>query len=207
MNTRKNQSSIPRRTMREAAIGAIVAEVEGNIGGVVTQANMSEMLESYSSFIQRLDGFGEGQLYVLSAGRFTYHETTGVEGLAELGRDLSTRGIQVKSISLATTPAPDREVMGTISTAAGGVPYDLGFLDGVIEFINMELNVQLVPSLETEASLEQDSALNIDVPPHSSYLVAGFAFEDPELNNVIEQPSGQVITGSVGSVSEFSIAG
>ena len=44
----------------------------------------------------------------------------------------------------------------------------------MIEFINVELNVQLTPSLEMIAT-DDDTLLTIDVPPHSSYLVAGFA--------------------------------
>ncbi len=191
----------------KSAVNAIVDDLKAQISTQATQANMSEMLERYSDFLGRIDGVDTGKLFVLSAGRFSFHESSGLEGGIDLSRGLAERGIEVSTISLATTPTADRDALAAISDAGGGVPYDLGFLGGVIEFINFELDVQLSPSLETTASEDSAATLNIDVPPHSSYLVAGFAFEDSESTNVLEQPSGQVIEGSVGSVNEFSIEG
>ncbi len=170
-----------------------------------TPADLSEMLESYASFIEQLGV--PGKLFILSAGNFTFHESTGVRGLEGLAADLSAQGITISTISLATTPAPDRDVLATISDAGGGTPYDLGFLDGVIEFINGELGVTLTPSLQTENTSAAGETIDIGVPPHSSYLVAGFSFEDPETINVIRQPNGQEISDTVGSVNAFAISG
>ena len=190
----------------KSAINDIAEELMANVDGTPVSANMSEMLENYSSSIQQIDGLEAGRMFVISAGRFTFRESGGVDGLAVLAGDLAAGGVVINTISLATTPSPDRDVLAAISSVAGGTAYDIGFLDGVIEFINSELNVRLVPSLETQATVDVEETLSIEVPPHSSYLVAGFAFEDPETNNVIQQPNGQVITGPVGSVSEFAIA-
>ena len=190
----------------KSAINDIAEQLMAKLDGTPVSANMSEMLENYSSSIQQIDGLGAGRMFVISAGRFTFRESGGVDGLAVLAGDLAAGGVVVNTISLATTPSTDRDVLAVISAATGGTAYDIGFLDGVIEFINSELNVQLTPSLETQATSDIEQTLNIEVPPHSSYLVAGFAFEDPDTNNVIQQPNGQVIASTVGSVSEFSIA-
>ena len=191
----------------KSAVNAIVDDLKAQIGVSASQANMSEMLERYSDFLGRIDGLESGKMFLLSAGRFSFHASNGVEGAIDVSRGLAERGIKVSTISLATTPSVDREALAAISDAGGGAPYDLGFLDGVIEFINLELDVELSPSLETSTSKDGEATQSIDVPPHSSYLVAGFAFEDTESTNVIEQPNGQVIADSVGSVNEFSIAG
>ena len=168
-------------------------------------ADLSEMLESYASFIEQIGQ--SGRVFILSAGRFTFHESTGVGGLQSVATELAGQGVTIHTISLATTPAPDREVLSAISSAGGGGAYDLGFLDGVLEFINSELRVTLTPSLQTDATGTAGETIDIGVPPHSAYLVAGFAFEDPETVNVIRQPNGQEITDTVGSVNAFSISG
>ena len=187
----------------KTAIKDIVDEMNANAGDVSQQADLSEMLETYAAAVQQIEGLAGGQLYVLSAGGFT---STGSEGLTAVAEELASIGVRVSSVSLATTPSTDREVLGAISDAGQGIAYDLGFPEGVIEFINVELNVQLAPSLEMIAT-DDDTLLTIDVPPHSSYLVAGFAFEDAETTNVIEQPNGQAIVDTVGSASELSISG
>ena len=168
-------------------------------------ADLSEMLESYASFIEQLGV--PGKLFILSAGGFNYHESTGVPGLETVAADLAAQDVTISTISLATTPAPDRDVLAAISNAGGGTPYDLGFLGGVIEFINGELGVSLTPSLQTDNTGAAGETIDIGVPPHSSYLVAGFSFEDPETINVIRQPNGQEIADTVGSVNAFEITG
>ena len=189
----------------KSAIDDIAEELKANAGGTRLPANMSELLEHYTLFIEQFDTLQDGRMFILSAGGFTFDESVGDDGPLGLSADLAAGGVTVNSISLATTPTEDRDVLAGISHAGGGIAYDIGFLEGVVEFINSELNVQLAPSLETQATSDIEQTLSIEVPPHSSYLVAGFAFEDPETNNVIQQPNGQVIAGTVGSVSEFSI--
>ena len=139
---------------------------------------------------------------VLSAGGFTYHE-----GLSDIATELASHRVTISTVSLATTPGADREVLAAISGATGGRAYDLGFLEGVIEFIDDQLNVVLNASLRVEEAAPEGEMVIADVPPHSSYLVAGFAFEDETTSNVILQPNGQEITDSVGSVSVISISG
>ena len=186
---------------------AVVDEVSGAMrsNGVDEAADLSEMLESYARFMEQLEV--GGKFFILSAGGFTFHESSGVAGLEGLVADLAAHGVTTSTISLASTPAPDRDVLAAISSAGGGRAYDLGFLDGVLEFINGELGVTLSPSLRTDAVGAAGETIDIGVPPHSSYLVAGFAFDDPETVNVIRQPNGQEIEGTVGSVNAFAITG
>ncbi len=191
----------------KVAVDEIAVELEANVGGEPEAANLSEMLESYASFIGTLGSGVGGRLVVLSAGGFTFHESAGVAGLANTAADLAAQDVVVGTVSLATTPGGDRDVLAEISSAGGGWAYDLGFLDGVVEFINNELSVQLNPSLQVGSASSTGETINVDVPPHSTYLVAGFAFDDETTTNVIEQPNGQEIGDSVGSVSVISISG
>ena len=191
--------------LAKAAVDEAIDVMKSRIGDEPTPADLSEMLESYASYVEQL---GEnGRLYILSSGRFTFHESSGVSGLEAVASDLAARGVTITTISLATTPSPDRDVLSLISSSGGGAAYDLGFLDGVLEFINGELGVGLTPTLQTDSSGSAGETVDVGVPPHSSYLVAGYSFEDSETLNVIRQPNGQEIADSVGSVNAFSISG
>lgn len=191
----------------QIAVDGIIERLVANVGTESRPANLSEVMERYSTFIGQLPEVAGGRMFVLSAGGFTFHETTGVAGLTDVAADLSSQRVEVRTISLATTPGSDREVLAAISDAGGGRSYDLGFLEGVIEFIDDQLNVLLHATLRIEEVAAAGESITVDVPPHSSYLVAGFAFEDPATNNVIVQPNGQEIGDSVGSVSVISISG
>ena len=186
----------------KAAVNKITEELESNAGGESVAADLSEMLEGYASFITELGSQAGGQLVVLSAGGFTYQE-----GLANVAAELASHRVKVNTVSLATTSGSDREVLAAISGATGGRAYDLGFLEGVIEFIDDQLKVVLHASLRVEEAAAEGETVIADVPPHSSYLVAGFAFEDAATDNVVVQPNGQEISDSVGSVSVISISG
>ncbi len=188
------------------AVDRITEELESNVGGEPVAANLSEMLEHYASFLEQLGSVTGGRMVVLSAGRFTYHESAGVGGLADVASEIASHRVMVDTVSLATTSGADREVLATISGAGGGIAYDLGFFEGVIEFIDDQLNVVLHASLRVEEAAPEGETIIVDVPPHSSYLVAGFAFEDEATNNVIVQSNGQEISDSVGSVSVISIS-
>ena len=191
----------------KAAVNDITEELKSNAGGESLPADLSEMFETYAVFVESLGVQTGGRLVILSAGGFTYHESVGVDGLASVAADLAAQGVEVSTVSLATTPAVDRDVLGAISSAGGGIPYDLGFSDGVLEFVNNELNVQLTASVQIDDLSSGVDAIDVPVPPHSSYLVAGFLYEDPESSHVIVEPNGQEITSSVGSVSALSISG
>ena len=191
----------------KAAVNEITEELKSNVGGEPLPADLSEMFETYALFVEGLGDQMKGQLVILSAGGFTYHESVGVDALSNVAADLAARGVEVSTVSLATTPAVDRDVLGAISSAGGGIPYDLGFSDGVLEFVNNELKVQLTASVQIEDLASGVDTIAVPVPPHSSYLVAGFLYEDPESNHIIVEPNGQEITGSVGSVSALSISG
>ena len=187
------------------AVDEAIEAMKTRLGDDSTPADLSEMLESYESFVAQL---GEnGKLYILSAGGFTFHESSGVGGLESVASKLAAGGVTIDTISLATTPSTDRDVLSRISSAGGGSAYDLGFLDGVLEFINGELGVVLTPTLQTDSLGSAGETIDVGVPPHSSYLVAGYSFEDPETLNVIRQPNGQEISDTVGSVNAFSISG
>ena len=191
----------------KAAVNEVTDELRANAGGESLPANLSEMFETYALFIQGLGDEANGRLVILSAGGFTYHESVGVDGLSSVAAELAVQGVEVSTVSLATTPAVDRDVLGAISSAGAGIPYDLGFSDGVLEFVNNELSVQLTASVQTDDLASGVEAIDLAVPPHTSYLVAGFIYDDPESDHVIVEPNGQEITGSVGSVSALSIAG
>ena len=191
----------------QMAVERIIGRLMSNVGREAQRANLSEMMERYSSFIGQLPDVAGGRMFVLSAGGFTIHESVGVVGLTDVAADLASQRVEVRTISLATTPGSDREVLAAISDAGGGRSYDLGFLEGVIEFIDDQLNVLLHATLRIEEASAAGESITVDVPPHSSYLVAGFAFDDPATTNVIVQPNGQEIGDSVGSVSVFSISG
>ena len=191
----------------QIAVDSIIERMTSNVGRESRSANLSEMMESYSSFIGQVPDAAGGRMYVLSAGGFTVHESVGVEGLSGIAADLAVQRVEVRTISLATTPGSDREVLAAISEAGGGRSYDLGFLEGVIEFIDDQLSVLLHATLRIEDADAAGESIAVDIPPHSSYLVAGFAFEDPATSNVIVQPNGQEIGDSVGSVSVISISG
>ncbi len=191
----------------KAAVNEITEELKSNVGGEALPADLSEMFETYALFVEGLGDQPGGRLVILSAGGFTYHESVGVDGLSSLAAELAAQGVEVSTVSLATTPAVDRDVLGAISSAGGGIPYDLGFSDGVLEFVNNELSVQLTPLVQTDDLASGVGTIDVPVPPHSSYLVAGFLYEAPESIHVIVEPNGQEISGSVGSVSALSISG
>ncbi len=191
----------------QVAVDSIIERMASNVGREPRSANLSEMMESYSSFIEQLPDAAGGRIFVLSAGGYTVHGSVGVAGLSDIASDLAAQRVEVRTVSLATTPGSDREVLAAISEAGGGRSYDLGFLEGVIEFIDDQLNVLLHATLRVEDAAATGESITVDIPPHSSYLVAGFAFEDPATSNVIVQPNGQVIGDSVGSVSVISISG
>ena len=191
----------------KAAVNEVTDELRANAGGESLPANLSEMFDTYAQFIQGLGDQVNGRLVILSAGGFTYHESVGVDGLSSVAAELAAQGVEVSTVSLATTPAVDRDVLGAISSAGAGIPYDLGFSDGVLEFVNNELSVQLTASVQTDDLASGVETIDLEVPPHTSYLVAGFIYDDPESDHVIVEPNGQEITGSVGSVSALSIAG
>ena len=189
------------------AVDEITDKLKSNVGGESASANLSQMLESYALFVEQLGNESGGHLLVLSAGDFTYDQSVDLEDLSDVSADLASDGVTVSTVSLATTPGSDREVLAAISDAAGGRAFDLGFLDGVIEFIDDQLKIALHESLQVEEAKFEGRTVRVDVPPHSSYLVAVFAFEDGNAVNVIEQPNGQEIGDSVGSVSAISISG
>ena len=191
----------------KAAVNEVTEELKSNAGSEPSAADFSEMLETYATYIQSVRGESGGRLVILSAGGFTYHESVGVEGLSNVAADLVAQGVRVSTVSLATTPAVDRDVLAAVSEAGGGIAYDLGFSDGVLEFVNDELDVQLAPSIQTDALSIDGETIDLAVPPHSSYLVAGFVYDDQTISHSIVQPNGQEITGSVGSVNALSIAG
>ncbi len=191
----------------QMSVDRIIERLVLNVGREPYAANLSEMMERYASFIGQLPNAAGGRMFVLSAGGFTIHESAGIAGLTDVADDLASQRVDVRTISLATTPGSDREVLAAISDAGGGRSYDLGFLEGVIEFIDDQLNVLLHATLRIEDVSAAGESITEDVPPHSSYLVAGFAFDDPETNNLIVQPNGQEIGDSVGSVSVISISG
>ena len=191
----------------QVSVDGIIERLGSNVGKKPDAANLSEMMESYSSYIGQLPNPEGGRMFVLSAGGFTVHESVGVTGLTDVAADLASQRVEVRTISLATTPGSDREVLAAISDAGKGRSYDLGFLEGVIEFIDDQLNVLLHATLRIEDASAAGESITVDIPPHSSYLVAGFAFEDSGTSNVIVQPNGQVIGDSVGSVSVISISG
>ena len=191
--------------LAKSAVDEAIDAMKSQLGDDSTPADLSEMLESYASFITQLGG--NGKLYILSAGGFTFHESSGVGGLETEASNLAASGVTIDTISLATTPSADRDVLSVISSAGGGTAYDLGFLDGVLEFINGELGVVLAPTLQTDSLGTAGETIDVGVPPHSSYLVAGYSFEDPETLNVIREPNGQELSDSVGSVNAFAISG
>ena len=193
--------------LAKRAVDETTDEMKARLGEPTESADISEMLESYASFIGQIDSAGIGRVYLLSAGRFSYEESAGVSGLESVASDLASASVTVTTVSLATTPTIDREVLAAISNAGGGTAYDLGFLDGILEFINRELGVELTPSIELDSVSATGATIDLSVAPHSSYLVAGFAFEDAETVNVIREPNGQEISESVGSVNAVSISG
>ena len=191
----------------KAAVNETTEELMSNAGGDGLAADLSAMFGSYALFAESLGGQSGGRIVILSAGRFTFDEAAGGDGMSGVASDLAAQGIEVSTVSLATTPGADRDVLGAISSAGGGIAYDLGFSDGVLEFVNNELNVQLAESLQTSDLASEAGTFDVAVPPHSSYLVAGFLYEDPESVHVIVEPNGQEISGSVGSVSALSLSG
>lgn len=191
----------------KAAVNEITEELKSNSGGKSLPADISEMFEAYALFIEGLGDQIGGRLVILSAGGFTYQESVGVDGLSNVAEELAARGVEVSTVSLAKTPASDREVLAAMSSSSGGIPYDLGFSDGVLEFVNNELNAQLTASVQTDDLSSGVETIDLAVLPHSSYLVAGFLYEDPESDHIIVEPNGQEITSSVGSVSALSISG
>ena len=191
----------------KTAVNEVTEELKSNAGGEPSAADFSEMLETYATYIQSIRGEANGRLVILSAGGFTYHESVGIEGLSSVAADLVAQGVKVSTVSLATTPVVDRDVLAAVSDAGGGIAYDLGFSDGVLEFVNNQLDVQLALSIQTDALSIAGETIDLAVPPHSSYLVAGFVFEDEASSHSIVQPNGQEIAGSVGSVNALSIAG
>ena len=76
-----------------------------------------------------------------------------------------------------------------LALRVGGIPYDLGFSDGVLEFVNNELKSSI-------SSIGADRGSGIwsghyrctSTRLTRRTLVAGFLYEDPESNHIIIEP-------------------
>ncbi len=189
------------------AVADAVETMKSASGTASRGADLHGMLESYSAFIAQLDVSGSTRLVILSAGNFIGTGSQNFEELRALVETLRDGGVIVDTVSLNTTSTGDRELLASISGAASGVAHDLGFVGGVIDYINGTLGIQLAPSLHLDSPDASGESIAVDVPPHSSYLIAGFEYDDSDSVHVIEQPNGQLIEGAVGSVSAVTFNG
>ena len=170
-------------------------------------AGLSTMLTRYASYMEQINAPAGSKLVLLSAGSFADPENTTPATVAVLADGFSSGGILVDGVSLATTPAPDRAIIERIANETGGHYFDLGFNDGVLEFLNATLGVGLRETFRGEPQGRTPLVSTIDVLPHSTNLVAGFVYEGEEITTTLISPSGQRLTAGSTTVDVLSASG
>ena len=187
------------RRMREA--------IDSPAEGDPATAAFTTMLTRYASYMQQINAPPGSRLVLLSAGSFADPDNTTPATVAVLADGFTSGGILIDGVSLATTPAPDRAVIETVANETGGRYFDLGFNDGVLEFLNATLGVGLRETFRGEPQGSTPLASTIDVLPHSTTLVAGFVYESSEIAATLISPSGQRLTAGSTTVDVLSASG
>ena len=170
-------------------------------------AALSTMLTRYASYMDQINAPPGSKLVLLSAGEFADPENTTAATVSVLADGFSSGGILVDGVSLATTAAPDRAVIEALANATGGRYFDLGFNDGVLEFLNATLGVGLKEIFRGEPTGTTPLTASIDVLPHSTTLVAGFVYEGTEPSTTLVSPSHQELTAGSTTVDVLSASG
>ena len=187
------------RRMREAIDSPSEGEPEA--------AGFTTMLTRYASYMQQINAPPGSKLVLLSAGSFADPDNTTPATVAVLADGFTSGGILIDGVSLATTSAPDRAVIETVANETEGRYFDLGFNDGVLEFLNATLGVGLRETFRGEPQGTTPLASSIDVLPHSTTLVAGFVYEGSEISATLISPSGQRLTAGSTTVDVLSASG
>ena len=187
------------RRMREAIDGPSESEP--------VPAGFTTMLTRYASYMQQINAPPGSKLVLLSAGSFADPDNTTPATVAVLADGFTSGGILIDGVSLATTSAPDRTVIETVANETDGRYFDLGFNDGVLEFLNATLGVGLRETFRGEPQGSTPLASSIDVLPHSTTLVAGFVYEGSEIAATLISPSGQRLTAGSTTVDVLSASG
>lgn len=170
-------------------------------------AAFTTMLTRYASYMQQINAPPDSKLVLLSAGAFADPENTTPATVAVLADGFTSGGILIDGVSLATTSAPDRAVIETVANETGGRYFDLGFNDGVLEFLNATLGVGLREIFRGEPQGSTPLSSSIDVLPHSTTLVAGFVYEGGEIAATLISPSGQRLTAGSTTVDVLAASG
>ena len=187
------------RRMREAIDSPSEGEPEA--------AGFTTMLTRYASYMQQINAPPGSKLVLLSAGSFADPDNTTPATVAVLADGFTSGGILIDGVSLATTSAPDRAVIETVANETEGRYFDLGFNNGVLEFLNATLGVGLRETFRGEPQGTTPLASSIDVLPHSTTLVAGFVYEGSEISATLISPSGQRLTAGSTTVDVLSASG
>ena len=170
-------------------------------------AAFTTMLTRYASYMQQINAPPGSKLVLLSAGAFADPENTTPATVAVLADGFTSGGILIDGVSLATTSAPDRAVIETVANESGGRYFDLGFNDGVLEFLNATLGVGLRETFRGEPQGSTPLVSSLDVLPHSTTLVAGFVYEGGEIAATLISPSGQRLTAGSTTVDVLAASG
>ena len=170
-------------------------------------AGLNTMLTRYASYMEQINAPPGSKLVLLSAGDFADPENTTPATVAVLADGFSSGGILVDGVSLATTAAPDRAIIETIADETGGSYFDLGFNDGVLEFLNATLGIGLREIFRGEPQGRSPLTSTIDVLPHSTNLVAGFVYEGADIDTTLISPSGQRLAAGSTTVDVLSASG
>lgn len=170
-------------------------------------AGLNTMLTRYASYMDQINAPPGSKLVLLSAGDFADPDNTTPATVAVLADGFSSGDILVDGVSLATTAAPDRAIIERIANETGGSYFDLGFNDGVLEFLNATLGIGLRETFRGEPQGTTPFLSMIDVLPHSTNLVAGFVYEGAEITTTLISPSGQRLAAGSTTVDVLSASG
>lgn len=181
--------------------------IESSLDPVPASAGLNTMLTRYASYMEQINAPPGSKLVLLSAGGFADPDNTTPATVAVLADGFSSGGILVDGVSLATTAAPDRAIIETIANETGGSYFDLGFNDGVLEFLNATLGIGLRETFRGEPQGVTPLMSTIDVLPHSTNLVAGFVYEGEEIATTLISPSGQRLAAGSTTVDVLSASG
>ena len=187
----------------KSRVADIVSELTTGTDGDGVAVDLLGMLDSYGARLAEIGTRDANRMFILSAGGFDDVDPGAAYAVAsDFAGDF-----RIDTVSLATTTAPDRDVLSALTDATGGISYDLGFADGVVDFVSNMLNTQLETTFDGASPETGGIDTGVQVLPHSSYMIVAFATEDDETESVIVSTNGQEISESVGSVSAFGLPG
>ena len=187
-----------------AEFSSIAANLKGRDVSEVGTTGLGTMLAKYGTYMTSWNAPSGSKLVVLTAGRFDDPETMTPENVGVFAEHFKQEGYEIEAVSLATTAAPDREVLARLAEETESTYHDMGFPRGGVDFFDSVLDADFEGLQQFGVDDTDPVSLSIDVAPHSTRMVVGLASEDRKRESVLVSPGGQELTASSGNVEVFS---